>query len=116
MFAYLSARRGIDPGTRRGVRGRRGAPLVRFRPQAVAVSCLDRAQSALREAKTTGICSARLAQKAESGHEINTVCCSTVIKLARLVGQSTGRAQQSGQQVRRGRGLAMKVGALLGAL
>jgi len=77
---------GIDPAhARRYPRGRRGR-LVPFRPRAVVVSCLERAPRALRQAQTTGICSARLAEKAESGHEINTVCCSTIMKLARLVG------------------------------
>jgi len=91
---------------------------ARFRPgHTVVASYLNATQAALGETKTTGICSRSACAKGESGHEINTVCWSTIIKLLVLSAKGHDAHQKSGaQQAPEGKGLTMKLGALLGAL
>src|ERR1700693_2139720 len=94
MFAYLSARRRIAPGTRRGgVAGLRSFDSARRR-WSLDTSTGRNRRSGRQEPQESA--AARLAQKAESGHEINTVCCSTIMKLARPVGKERDAHNRAG--------------------
>src|SRR6266480_5242754 len=57
-----------------------------------------------------------LARQEESRHEINTVCCSTIINCSPRRPDDGAGTKEWGGRLRTGRGLAMKLGAMLGAL